>query len=110
MKPHLLKTVFAFVLLFASARVLAANTILYTNSPFVFTYGTQITQQNPVVTGNNSGNYTVSPALPDGLALSNGTGRITGTPNTTSTITTYTITSHFSNNQGGNITTIISIT
>ncbi|MDO7775725.1 putative Ig domain-containing protein, partial [Escherichia coli] len=36
--------------------------------------------------------WTVSPALPAGLALNSSTGQITGTPNATQSSTAYTIT------------------
>jgi hypothetical protein len=50
--------------------------------------------------------YTISPSLPEGLALNNVTGTISGTPTTTSATTTYTITVTDSDTQtrSGNFT------
>ena len=58
------------------------------------TVDTQMTALNPPTLSNNVSvvRYTVSPNIPDGLAVSNLTGVISGTPNATSVPITYTIT------------------
>ena len=81
--------------------------ISYTGSPFTYTVGTAISALTPTVTGSPTG-YSVSPALPSGLALSTSTGVISGTPTATSSATTYTITANYTG--GYTATTTISVT
>lgn len=66
-------------------------------SPQVYTAGVAITPLAPTITGTVSG-YSVSPALPAGLALNATSGQITGTPTATTPSANYTITA---SNSGG---------
>ncbi len=83
-----------------------APTISYTGSPFTYYTGNTITSLTPTVT-NSPTSYSISPALPAGLAFSTTTGVISGTPTATSSATTYTITA---TNASGSGNTTISIT
>ena len=58
------------------------------------TVGTAMTSLNPPTLSNSDGvvRYTVSPNIPNGLAVSNANGVISGTPTAAQTQTTYTIT------------------
>ena len=58
------------------------------------TVGTTMTSLNPPTLRNSDGvvRYTVSPNIPNGLAVSNASGVISGTPTAPQTQTTYTIT------------------
>ena len=58
------------------------------------TVGTAMTSLNPPTLRNSDGvvRYTVSPNIPNGLAVSNASGVISGTPTAAQTQTTYTIT------------------
>ena len=58
------------------------------------TVGTAMTSLNPPTLSNSDGvvRYTVSPNIPNGLAVSNASGVISGTPTAPQTLTTYTIT------------------
>src|ERR1700730_8607973 len=66
-------------------------------SPQVYTVGVAITPLAPTITGMVSG-YSVSPALPAGLALNATSGQITGTPTAPTPSANYTITA---GNSGG---------
>jgi hypothetical protein len=74
-----------------SIAVVAPPTITFTGSPFSYTIGTSI----PAITATNTGgsitSCSSSPALPAGLAISNTTCQISGTPTAISAATTYTI-------------------
>ncbi|MBC7605712.1 MAG: putative Ig domain-containing protein, partial [Burkholderiales bacterium] len=76
---------------------LAPNALSYL-SPNVFTNNITIVAIAPIVFGGTVLNYSVFPALPDGLALDPATGIISGTPSTISGATSYTITA---TNSGG---------
>ena len=60
----------------------------------VLTNGVAATSFTPVTGsgGTSPLSYSVSPALPAGLAISSSTGAITGTPTAISSATTYTVT------------------
>ncbi|HLZ66155.1 MAG TPA: putative Ig domain-containing protein [Aliidongia sp.] len=60
----------------------------------VLTQGHAATSFTPVTGGGGTSplSYSVSPALPAGLALSSSTGAVTGTPTATSVATSYTVT------------------
>lgn len=62
--------------------------------------GTQLTTLDPTVVGTVT-SYSVSPSLPDGLALSMTTGAISGTPTAETAEATYTVTA---SNSGGHTT------
>ena len=81
-------------------------TISYTGSPFTYYTGQTIASLTPTVT-NSPTSYSISPALPAGLAFSTTTGVISGTPTATSSATTYTITA---TNASGSGNTTISVT
>jgi uncharacterized protein (TIGR03118 family) len=68
-----------------------APTGLTYTAPATLNVGTAITPLSPTVTGTVTG-YTVSPALPAGLALNATSGVISGTPTATAAQATYTIT------------------
>ena len=70
------------------------------------TAGTAIAQDTPTVSGTVAG-YTVSPALPAGLALNATTGTISGTPTAASAQATYAVTAF---NSGGSTTAVLTIT
>ncbi len=84
-----------------------APTISYAGSPFTYTTGVAITSLTPVVTGSPA-SYSISTALPAGLAFSTVTGVISGTPTATSTATAYTITANYAG--GVTATATINIT
>ncbi|MFN9113693.1 MAG: putative Ig domain-containing protein, partial [Bacteroidota bacterium] len=75
-----------------------APTSLTYASPNVFTRGTGIANLTPTSSGGAVINYSVSPALPDGLALDSATGIISGIPTTVTPLATYTVTA---TNSGG---------
>jgi hypothetical protein len=85
---------------------LAAPTGLsYTSSSLTGTVGTAISNLNPAVTGTGI-TYSISPALPPGLAINTSTGVISGTPTAAATSQVYTITA---SNSGGNTTAQVTI-
>jgi hypothetical protein len=67
-------------------------------SPQIYVIATAIQPLVPTVTGSVAG-YTVSPALPAGLALNTTSGQISGTPTAATAAASYTITA--SNSTGG---------
>jgi hypothetical protein len=73
-----------------SASVPAPSALSYT-SPMQATMDTAITPLSPTVTGTVTG-YSVSPALPSGLALNTTSGVVSGTPTAAAAQATYTIT------------------
>jgi|GEM_PF-515708 len=75
-------------------------------SPNLFNVGTTIANLTPTVNGNVT-NYTVAPALPDGLSIDPVSGIISGTPTTITATATYTVTA---TNSGGNVTYEVIIT
>jgi sugar lactone lactonase YvrE len=83
-----------------------APVISYTPPVNVYTVGTAITPLTPVNTGGATTNYLIGPALPAGLSFNTITGVISGTPTTTSPVTTYTISA---DNAGGLSTTTITL-
>lgn len=60
----------------------------------------------PTNTGGTATGWTISPALPAGLGFTSSTGRISGTPTTAFSATTFTVTA---TNAGGSSSTTISI-
>jgi PKD repeat protein len=77
----------------------------YKHNPVTYTSGTAITPDTAVVTGAVT-SYSVSPALPAGLALSTTTGVITGTPTVVTAATNYTVTAA---GAGGSASVVLSI-
>jgi hypothetical protein len=74
--------------------------------PQTYTVGTAITPLDPTVTGTVT-NWTVAPALPSGISLNAGNGRISGTPAAAAVQSTYTVTA---SNSGGLTSFGLSIT
>lgn len=71
-------------------RNLAASALSY-SSPRVYTVGVTIGTLLPKISGSVS-SYSVSPALPAGLALDATSGQITGTPTASGAAANYTVT------------------
>jgi hypothetical protein len=74
----------------SSTNAPAPSALSYT-SPVQDTKGTAMMPLSPTVTGNVA-SYSVSPALPAGVALSTTSGAISGTPTAIASESTYTIT------------------
>ncbi|CAN5478573.1 hypothetical protein BH11BAC3_BH11BAC3_00270 [soil metagenome] len=89
--------------------VITTPSITYSTNPAVYCAGVAIAANNPTNTGGPATSYSVSPALPAGLALSTSTGIITGTPTTTAGIAAanYTVTA---TNTCGSTTVAVNIT
>jgi uncharacterized repeat protein (TIGR01451 family) len=85
----------------------APSSLTYSSNPAVYTVGTAITPNSPSHGGGAVVYYSVSPALPPGLALSSSTGVISGTPATITPVATYTVTA---TNTGGSTTAGVTIT
>jgi len=84
----------------------APTSIAYT-TPNVCTKGAAITSLSPTVTGGTPSGYSISPALPNGLAFSTATGVISGTPTVVSATATYTVTA---TNANGSVNGTLSMT
>src|SRR5690606_36619863 len=84
----------------------AAPSALAYNPPNTFTVGSAIVALNPSVSGSVS-NYSVSPALPDGLSIDPISGIISGTPTTVTATASYTVTA---TNSGGSVSFDVVIT
>ncbi|MCB1144999.1 MAG: putative Ig domain-containing protein [Leptospiraceae bacterium] len=84
----------------------APSGLSYSGNPFTFTKGTTITSVSPTVTGTPT-SYSVSPALPSGLAINTTSGVFSGTPSVLATSSNYTVTA---TNTGGNTTFTLTIT
>ena len=84
---------------------LAPLALSYSN-PNVFTAGTTIASLTPSVTGHVD-TYSIVPDLPSGLTLDASTGVISGTPATTSALTTYLVTA---TNASGSVSFALFIT
>jgi len=78
----------------------------YSDNPAVYTAGTPIPDNNPIITGVVE-SYSVNPNLPDGLFLDTGTGVISGTPDGMIASAFYTVTA---TNVTGFVTTDVEIT
>ena len=79
----------------------------YVGSPYAFTRDVAITPIDPTVTGGATPiSYSVSPALPTGLSINAGNGRISGTPTVVTASATYTVTA---TSVGGSGTTGVDI-
>ncbi|HLN95540.1 MAG TPA: Ig domain-containing protein [Flavobacterium sp.] len=85
--------------------ITAPSNLVYP-SPQTWSVGTAITPVLPTVTGTGI-QYSISPALPDGLTLDSSTGSISGTPTTETPTTSYTVTA---TNAAGSTTATIQIT
>lgn len=83
------------------------TSLSYSTSPAVYTRGVAIAPNLPMVGGGAATAFTVSPALPAGLALNSGTGAITGTPNAITPGALYVVSV---SNAGGTTSTTLNIT
>jgi hypothetical protein len=81
------------------------NSFDYASNPAVYTKGVAIAANSP--SGVTATSYSVSRALPAGLALNSGTGIITGTPTVAAATATYVVTAVTSS---GNRTCDLSLT
>jgi hypothetical protein len=79
----------------------------YMPATLIFVLGTPISNMSPSNTGGAPVSYSISPALPAGLAFNTSTGVICGTPTAILSTTIYTIKA---NNQAGTGQTVISLT
>jgi uncharacterized repeat protein (TIGR01451 family) len=84
-----------------------APILTYTATTAVYTKGTAITPDTPSNSGGAATSYSVTPALPAGLALDTTTGIISGTPTVVAAQATYTVTG---TNAGGNGQVALTIT
>jgi hypothetical protein len=83
----------------------APSNLTYPQTSINATAGTAIAQDTPTVSGTVTG-YTISPALPVGLALNATTGAISGTPTAASAQAIYTVTA---SNSAGSTTAALKI-
>ena len=85
----------------------APPAISYSPAIDLYTISVAISPLTPTNTGGAATSYSISAALPAGLAFSTTTGVISGTPTVTSAITTYTITA---TNAAGSASATVTIT
>ena len=85
----------------------APANLTYTLNPAVYTVATLITANSPTTTGGTPTSYSITPALPAGLAFSTTTGVITGTPTAITAAASYTVKA---TNVTGSAQTTLSIT
>jgi hypothetical protein len=90
----------------SSSKTPAPANLSYPQATVTVTAGQPVTSATPTVTGTVT-TYSISPALPAGLAIDSTTGVISGTPTASSPTTTYTITA---TNAGGSTTTTVQLT
>jgi uncharacterized repeat protein (TIGR01451 family) len=80
----------------------------YVSNPAVYTVGQGIPNDQPTLTGGGPvTSWSISPALPPGLAFSATTGTVSGTPGQLSAMTSYVVTA---GNSGGTTTANLTIT
>ena len=84
----------------------APTNLVYPTNPAVYVKGTAIAANTPTVGGGTVTSYSVSPALPAGLALSTATGILTGTPTAVAPPGAYTVSA---SNAGGSATANLSL-
>ncbi|MEM7181228.1 MAG: putative Ig domain-containing protein [Spirochaetota bacterium] len=72
------------------ANLVAGVTLSYIGSPYTFAAGTAIATQTPNISGTIS-SCNISPALPTGLSLDTTNCAISGTPSSSQTATSYTV-------------------
>ena len=84
----------------------APSSITYTPNSLTLTKDTTMTTVTPTSSGGAVVSWSISPSLPSGLSFSTSTGAISGTPTTTSSSTSYTVTA---SNTGGSATAIVTI-
>jgi uncharacterized repeat protein (TIGR01451 family) len=83
------------------------NSLTYSSNPAVYVAGSAIATNTATCLGGTVESYTVTPALPAGLALDTGTGVISGIPTAVKATATYTVTA---TNSGGSTMVGVSIT
>lgn len=82
------------------------SALTYSANPAVYTRGLAIAANAPTWSGGSPDSFSVSPALPAGLAIDRSSGVISGTPSAVSSATTYTVTAK---NDGGSTRASLSI-
>lgn len=85
----------------AAPAVPAPTNLTYATNPAVYEKGTAIPANSPTVSGGAATSYSVSPALPAGLALNPASGVISGTPTAISAPSSYAVRA---SNAGGSAT------
>ena len=90
-----------------NAAVVAPTGLTYTTNPAVYTNGVAITPNTPSSGGGAVASYSVSPALPAGLALNTTTGVVSGTPTAVKAVASYTV---MATNTAGSTTASLTIT
>jgi len=70
----------------------APSALTYATNPAVYTKGVAIANNTPSNSGGAITSYSVTPALPSGLALNATTGVVSGTPTLATPTATYTVT------------------
>ncbi|MDP1833105.1 MAG: putative Ig domain-containing protein [Geothrix sp.] len=85
----------------------APTSLAYATNPAVYAKGTPIAANTPTVISGSTVTYSVSPALPSGLALNATTGTITGTPTAVAAVAIFAVRA---TNAGGSATANLSIT
>jgi hypothetical protein len=89
------------------APVLPPSNLVYSTNPASYVVGSAITLNTPISSGSAVVSYSVTPALPSGLALNTTSGAISGTPTVASATAIYTVTA---TNTAGSVTVSLSIT
>jgi 2',3'-cyclic-nucleotide 2'-phosphodiesterase (5'-nucleotidase family) len=85
----------------------APRNLSYSANPALYTRGLAVTPNVPTYGGGTPDSFSVSPALPAGLALDPTSGVITGTPTATAATATYTVTAK---NETGSARASLSLT
>jgi hypothetical protein len=85
----------------------APSNLTYATNPAQYTTGVAIASNSPSYAGGTPTSYSVSPALPAGLALNTTSGVITGTPSAVAVQASYTVTA---TNSVGHTTASLAIT
>lgn len=83
------------------------SALTYTAGTADYTKGVAITPNSPTSSGGTAASYSVSPALPAGLAMNFGSGVISGTPTAVTATANYTVTA---SDAAGSTTTTLSVT
>jgi hypothetical protein len=83
------------------------SNLVYSTTPASYVAGSAISPNTPRSSGGAVVSYSVTPALPAGLALNTTTGTISGTPTAASATANYTVTA---TNTAGSVTVSLSIT
>ncbi|OUL71439.1 kelch repeat-containing protein [Paraburkholderia hospita] len=84
----------------------APSTLSYVNASVIYKRGQAVTGNTPISTGGEITQFTVSPALPEGLVLNPTTGVISGTPASAIAPANYVVTG---SNSAGSVKTQITI-